>query len=266
MPSEAAIGIFDSGIGGLSVLEHIRTLLPKEQLIYVSDRAHLPYGDKDKTYILERSRIIAQFLISRQVKAVVIACNTATAAAAKELRETYRIPIIGMEPGVKPAISKSQSGMIGVLATHGTLNSSKFKTLVQHHANGSEIIICPCHGWVEAIEQNGHDHKITRQLVSQQLKPILELGVDTLVLGCTHYPFLKALISTTAGPDISIIDTGPAVAKQLQRQLEEHNLLSEAEHPGREEFWCSAPPIQTQKMIERLLSSAADVQPLPELD
>ncbi|MCG8010366.1 MAG: glutamate racemase, partial [Candidatus Thiodiazotropha weberae] len=141
MPSEAAIGIFDSGIGGLSVLQHVRSLLPNENLVYVSDRAHLPYGEKDKHYILRRSRVITQFLISQNVKAVVIACNTATAAAVKDLRETYRLPIIGMEPGVKPAISLSQSGMVGVLATHGTLNSHKFKALLQQHADGSEIII-----------------------------------------------------------------------------------------------------------------------------
>ncbi len=264
MRSEAAIGVFDSGIGGLSVLQHIRTRLPNENLFYVSDRAHLPYGEKDEDYILQRSRVITQFLISRNVKAVVIACNTATAAAVKNLRETYRLPIIGMEPGVKPAISRSQSGMVGVLATHGTLNSHKFKTLLQDHADGSEIIICSCDGWVEAIEQNGHDHQATRQIVSQQLQPILERGVDTLVLGCTHYPFVKKIIAEEAGAEISIIDTGPAVAKQLQRQLSAQNLLNKAVNPGREAFWCSAPPSQTQKRIERLLQMPVQVQPLPE--
>jgi glutamate racemase len=264
MPSEAAIGIFDSGIGGLSVLNHIRSLLPNENLIYVSDRAHLPYGDKDKEFILERSRTITQFLISRRVKAVVIACNTATAAAVKALRESYQLPIVGMEPGVKPAILQSQSGMVGVLATHGTLNSHKFKTLVDDHAEGSEIIISPCHGWVETIEQNGHDHQATRLIVSQQLQPILDHGVDTLVLGCTHYPFVKKMIADKAGPSISIIDTGPAVAKQLQRQLSAHDLLSNSEESGREEFWCSAPPNQTQKRIERLLNVSVQVQRLPE--
>ncbi|MCG8069813.1 MAG: glutamate racemase [Candidatus Thiodiazotropha taylori] len=266
MPSEAAIGIFDSGIGGLSVLQHVRALLPNENLLYVSDRAHLPYGEKDKGFILQRSRVITQFLISQNVKAVVIACNTATAAAVRDLRETYRLPIIGMEPGVKPAISLSQSGMVGVLATHGTLSSHKFKALLQQHADGSEIIICPCHGWVEAIERNGHDHQTTRQIVSQQLQPILERGVDTLVLGCTHYPFVKQMIADEAGAGISIIDTGPAVAKQLQRQLSAHDLLTEAAEPGREEFWCSAPPEQTRNRIERLLKVPVEVQLLPELD
>jgi glutamate racemase len=264
MPSKAPIGIFDSGIGGLSVLKHIRSLLPCEHLIYVSDRANLPYGDKDTDFIIERSRAITQFLISQNVKAVVIACNTATAAAVKVLRETYQLPIIGMEPGVKPAIMQSQTGMVGVLATHGTLNSHKFKMLLNDHAEGSKVIICPCDGWVEAIEQNGHDHRITRQIVSQQLQPILDRGVDTLVLGCTHYPFVKNMIIDEAGPDISIIDTGPAVAKQLARQLSAHGLLSELTDPGSEAFWCSAPPIQTQARIERLLKKPVHVQPLPE--
>jgi glutamate racemase len=264
MPSNEPIGIFDSGIGGLSVLEHVRRLLPNERLIYVSDRAHLPYGNKENDYILKRSQSIAQFLVDKQVKAIVIACNTATAAAVKKLRAFHQIPIIGMEPGVKPAILQSQTGKIGVLATRGTLTSHKFKRLLRHYANGSEVIICPCHGWVDAIEFNGHDHQATHQLVTEQLQPILERGVDTLVLGCTHYPFLKKTIATIAGPDIAIIDTGPAVAKQLYRRLTELDLLAEARSTGSEEFWCSAPPQQTQKMIERLLHSHAQVQALPD--
>jgi glutamate racemase len=263
MPSDHPIGIFDSGIGGLSVLEHIRELLPSEHLIYVSDRAHLPYGDKNKDYILERSKTITQFLLSQQVKAIVIACNTATAAAIKQLRENYPIPIVGMEPGVKPAIRHSRNGMIGVLATQGTLSSHKFKTLLHQHSNGSEVIICPCHGWVEAIEHNGQDHHATIKLVTQQLQPILDSGVDTLVLGCTHYPFLKQTIVKTAGPAVSIIDTGPAVAKQLCRRLAELDLLCTETTPGCEAFWCSAAPLQTQSLIERLRRKPTQVQALP---
>ncbi|MES9978729.1 MAG: glutamate racemase, partial [Candidatus Thiodiazotropha sp. 6PLUC5] len=257
MLSDAPIGIFDSGIGGLSVLKHIRALLPHEDLKYVSDRAHLPYGNKDNDFILQRSRYITQFLVEQNVKAIVIACNTATAAAVKYLRENFPIPIIGMEPGVKPAIEQSQSGMIGVLATQGTLSSHKFQTLLQQHANGSNIVICPCQGWVEAIELNGHDHQITHKLVAQGLQPILESGVDTLVLGCTHYPFLRKAIENIAGSEISIIDTGEAVAKQLYRRLVDLDLLSQTTSPGTEDYWCSAPPQETQTMIERLLCKPA---------
>ncbi|MES9940988.1 MAG: glutamate racemase [Candidatus Thiodiazotropha sp. 6PLUC2] len=265
MLSDAPIGIFDSGIGGLSVLKHIRALLPHEDLKYVSDRAHLPYGNKDNDFILQRSRYITQFLVEQNVKAIVIACNTATAAAVKYLRENFPIPIIGMEPGVKPAIEQSQSGMIGVLATQGTLSSHKFQTLLQQHANGSNIVICPCQGWVEAIELNGHDHQITHKLVAQGLQPILESGVDTLVLGCTHYPFLRKAIENIAGSEISIIDTGEAVAKQLYRRLVDLDLLSQTTSPGTEDYWCSAPPQETQTMIERLLCKPAFVQSLPKI-
>lgn len=265
MLSDAPIGIFDSGIGGLSVLKHIRALLPHEDLKYVSDRAHLPYGNKDNDFILQRSRYITQFLVEQNVKAIVIACNTATAAAVKYLRENFPTPIIGMEPGVKPAIEQSQSGMIGVLATQGTLSSHKFQTLLQQHANGSNIVICPCQGWVEAIELNGHDHQITHKLVAQGLQPILESGVDTLVLGCTHYPFLRKAIENIAGSEISIIDTGEAVAKQLYRRLVDLDLLSQTTSPGTEDYWCSAPPQETQTMIERLLCKPAFVQSLPKI-
>ncbi|MET0044484.1 MAG: aspartate/glutamate racemase family protein, partial [Candidatus Thiodiazotropha sp. 6PLUC3] len=183
----------------------------------------------------------------------------------KYLRENFPIPIIGMEPGVKPAIEQSQSGMIGVLATQGTLSSHKFQTLLQQHANGSNIVICPCQGWVEAIELNGHDHQITHKLVAQGLQPILESGVDTLVLGCTHYPFLRKAIENIAGSEISIIDTGEAVAKQLYRRLVDLDLLSQTTSPGTEDYWCSAPPQETQTMIERLLCKPAFVQSLPKI-
>jgi glutamate racemase len=264
MPSDRPIGIFDSGIGGLSVLGHIRQLLPREQLIYVSDRAHLPYGTKQEAFVIERAQHITRFLLQRQVKAIVIACNTATAAAVKHLRAAHDLPIIGMEPGVKPAIQVSTRGRIGVLATQGTLSSGKFQSLLYKHAQESEVIICPCEGWVEAIEFKGPEHHETLKLVHQQLLPVLETGVDTLVLGCTHYPFLKPSIEKSAGSTVRIIDTGPAVARQLFRRLEELDLLNGGDQPGDEEFWCSAPPEQTRTLIERLRERITRVHALPE--
>ncbi|MCU7906700.1 MAG: glutamate racemase [Candidatus Thiodiazotropha sp. (ex Epidulcina cf. delphinae)] len=257
------IGIFDSGIGGLSVVRHIRRILPSEDLLYVSDRAHLPYGTKDSQYILDRTHRIAEFLIQRGVKAIVIACNTATAVAVHHLRKAFQLPIIGMEPGVKPAILQSRNGLIGVLATEGTLGSGKFQTLLNQHADGSEIIICPCHGWVEAIERDGMAYRKTLELVRRQLTPVLEQGVDTLVLGCTHFPYLEENILKVAGPSIAIIDTGPAVAKQLRRRLVDENLLSTDDAPGSERFWCSAPPEQTRKLIEKLQGQPCVVNSLP---
>ncbi|MET0091268.1 MAG: glutamate racemase [Candidatus Thiodiazotropha sp.] len=264
MPSDQPIGIFDSGIGGLTVLSHIRQMLPKEHLIYVSDRAHLPYGNKDEAFVLKRAQHITRFLMQRQVKGIVIACNTATAAAVKHLRAAYDLPIVGMEPGVKPAIQLSSRGRIGVLATQGTLSSGKFRSLLREHARESQVIICPCQGWVEAIEFMGPEHPETREIVHRQLQPVLESGVDTLVLGCTHYPFLKSRIEESAGSAVTIIDTGPAVARQLFRRLEEQDLLNRCDQPGQEEFWCSAPPEQTRELIERLRGQPTRVQALPE--
>ncbi len=266
MPSEQAIGIFDSGIGGLSVLRHIRKLLPSETLIYVSDRAHLPYGNKTTHFILERSEYIVNFLVEQQVKAVVIACNTATAVAVAHLRRQFSFPIVGMEPGIKPATARSRNGLIGVLATEGTLASGKFQNLVAQHANGADIFYSPCHGWVESIEHNGAAHERTIALVQQALLPILEKGVDTLVLGCTHYPFLTSTIEKLAGPSITIIDTGEAVACQLHRRLADADLLSPNPDPGDVAYWCSASPDKTQALIAKIQGHPCPVRPLPQPD
>jgi glutamate racemase len=263
MSSSSPIGIFDSGIGGLSVLRHIREQIPSEDLIYVSDRAHLPYGNKESRFILERSEYIVRFLIQQNVKAIVIACNTATAVAVSHLRTKFQLPIIGMEPGVKPATALSKNGVIGVLATEGTLVSGKFQNLVEQHANGADIFYCPCHGWVEAIELNGASHDTTVDLVKESLFPVLEKGVDTLVLGCTHYPFLKDTIEEVAGPSVTIIDTGQAVAKQLQRRLSDSDILSSGSEQGWERYWCSGPPAITQALITRIQGYPCIVDLLP---
>ncbi|MGD9170359.1 MAG: glutamate racemase [Candidatus Thiodiazotropha sp.] len=263
MPSSLPVGIFDSGIGGLSVLRHIRDLMPSEDLIYVSDRAHLPYGNKESQYILERSERIAGFLIQQNVKAIVIACNTATAVAVAYLRNKFSLPIVGMEPGIKPATIFSHNGIIGVLATEGTLVSGKFQNLVEQHSNGADIFYCPCHGWVEAIEHNGATHDSTVELVKKSLIPVLEKNVDTLVLGCTHYPFLKDTIEKVAGPRVTIIDTGQAVARQLQRRLSESNIISSNPNAGRVSYWCSGSPEITQALITKIQGHPCIVDRLP---
>jgi glutamate racemase len=263
MSSNLPIGIFDSGIGGLSVLQHIRDMIPSEQLIYVSDRAHLPYGSKDSQFILQRSEYIAHFLIQQDVKAIVVACNTATAVAIAHLRNRFSLPIIGMEPGIKPATANSQNGLIGVLATEGTLGSGKFQNLVEQHSNGAGIFYCACHGWVEAIEHQGTTHENTVNLVKKSLLPLLEKGVDTLVLGCTHYPFLKDAIENLVGPSITVIDTGHAVARQLQRTLNDSELHHPDSEPGDVTYWCSGPTEVTGELISKLQGSLCTVNPLP---
>jgi glutamate racemase len=262
-PSSAApIGIFDSGVGGLSVLHHIRRLLPMEDLLYVADNGHLPYGNKTQEMVQGRALVISEFLIRQGAKAIVVACNTATAAAVLLLRQRYALPIIGMEPGVKPGIEQSRAGKVAILATEGTLGSAKFQALLQRHSNRAEVRVQPCPGWVELVETQA-DAGAIRQTLEPQLKPLLIQGIDTLVLGCTHYPFLSDAIQKLAGGDIQIIDTGLAVARQLERRLAEANLLKTDAQPGIERFWCSAPSINTTQLFSRLWGKAVKIEPLP---
>jgi glutamate racemase len=266
MPHNLPIGIFDSGVGGISVLSHIRDLLPHEDLIYVADRKHSPYGNKGDSYTRMRSQIISRFLIDVPVKAIVVACNTATAAAIQHLRDTLPIPIIGMEPGVKPATEHSRNGRVGILATEGTLDSSKFRILLERHANGAELFIKPCHGWVEWIEEGREDEKETIEMVSETLQPLLEKKIDTLVLGCTHYPFLKQSIQQVSGDAITIIDTGLAVATQLHRRLQQEELLNPGGNPGKTSFWCTGPIDEMQVLLNRLWGSEPEVSQLPDIE
>lgn len=264
MKHKLPIGVFDSGVGGLSVLSHIRNLLPHEDLVYVADRKHSPYGNKGDTYTRSRSQKISKFLLDLPVKAIVVACNTATAAAIQDLRNTLPIPIIGMEPGVKPATEQSRNGRVGILATEGTLDSSKFKILLERHSNGAEIFIKPCHGWVEWIEQGREGERETFEMVQETLQPILDKQIDTLVLGCTHYPFLKQSIQQATGDAITIIDTGLAVALHLQRRLEQERMLNLSTAPGKTSFWCTGPVHEMQSLLDRLWGSIPEVSRLPE--
>ena len=251
MSSSLPVGVFDSGVGGLSILEKIHRLYPHENLIYLADSLHAPYGPKGNEFIIERSRHILDFFSAQPVKAVVVACNTATAAAVATLREEYALPIIGMEPAVKPAALLSKSGIIGVLATEGTLASDKFVDLKSRFADKVEIITRPCPGLVEEIEQLDPDTNAIRALLQEYLSPLLEKGVDTLVLGCTHYSFIADQISAVAGDDVAIVDTDDAVARRLAAVLGEHDLLSES--GGDTFFYSSADAVRQGKLISRCL-------------
>ncbi|MDO8413283.1 MAG: glutamate racemase [Gallionellaceae bacterium] len=213
------IGVFDSGVGGLSVLHHIRRLLPHEQLIYIADSGHVPYGDKSASFIEQRSLALTRFLVEQGADAIVVACNTATAAAITTLRQHYTLPIIGMEPAVKPAVAATQSGVVGVLATTGTLESARFAALLERYAGEVEIITQGCPGLVEQVERGDLLSAQTRSLLERYTAPLLARGADTLILGCTHYPFLAPLIGEVVGPNITLVDTGEAVARQLQHRL-----------------------------------------------
>jgi glutamate racemase len=230
----AAIGVFDSGVGGLSVLRHVRAALPRHDLLYVADSGHVPYGDKTPEYIRARSRTLTEFLLREGAAAVVIACNTATAAAATMLRERFAIPIIGMEPAVKPAVAATRSGVVGVLATVGTLESARFAALLEQYAGDVEIVTQACPGLVEQVEAGDLGSPATRALVERYTRPLIARGADTLVLGCTHYPFLKPVIAEVVGADVRLIDTGEAVARQVVRVLP---VAASAAAAPTERFW-----------------------------
>ncbi len=227
MTAEQAIGVFDSGVGGLSVLAHIRRQLPHEALIYVADSAYMPYGCKPESVVRRRCLDIASFLTERRCKAIVVACNTATAAAVQQMRERFDGPVIGMEPAVKPAVLQSASGVVGVLATRVTAGSEKFRRLAARFADRARVIVQPCPGLVEHIEVGDLDGGEMRALLQGYLQPLLRQGADTLVLGCTHYPFIAPLIRELAGEQVAVIDSGAAVARELARQLAMRDRLAE---------------------------------------
>ncbi|QKZ03095.1 glutamate racemase [Pseudomonas eucalypticola] len=250
--AEAPVGVFDSGVGGLSVLGEIHALLPQESLLYVADCGHIPYGEKSPVFIRERCVAVAEFFREQGAKALVLACNTATVAAVADLRERYPDwPIVGMEPAVKPAAAATRSGVVGVLATTGTLQSAKFAALLDRFANDVKVVTQPCPGLVELIE-TGHLHSdALRTLLRRYVEPLLAAGCDTLILGCTHYPFLKPLLRGMIPANVILIDTGAAVARQLQRLLAQRDLL--ASGPARPaQFWTSADPQHFREILPML--------------
>ena len=215
-----SIGIFDSGVGGISVMSHIQNLLPNESLAYVADSLYAPYGIKSNYIILERSKAAIEYLIREQsAKLIVVACNTATAAAIKNLRQVFQIPIVGMEPAIKPATKSTSCKKVGILATNGTLESAKFSSLLEAYSGEIEFYTQPCPGLVELIEQGKINDLSTETLIQKYLDPLIKSNVDTIILGCTHYIFIRDLIINIMGPKIKIIDTGLAVAKQVKREL-----------------------------------------------
>lgn len=229
---DAPVGIFDSGVGGLSVLRHIQAQLPHEHLLYLADTGFAPYGDKPEAIVVERVLAIGDLLLAQGAKALVVACNTATVAAVRELRSLHpRVPIVGVEPGLKPAAALTRTGKVGVLATERTLCGAKFLQLRDqvHTDSGAEFLLQPCVGLADQIEFGELDSSATRVMLQRFIHPLLAQGADTLVLGCTHYPLVRAAIERVlddAGrADVMLVDTGDAVARQLARLLAGAGLL-----------------------------------------
>jgi len=263
MPSNAPIGVFDSGLGGLSVLQAVRALLPHESLLYVADSGFAPYGERPDTFIEQRSLAIGRWLRERGAKALVVACNTATAHGVAALRADASWPVIGVEPGIKPAAAVSRSGVIGVLATAATLRSARFADLLARHtAQGQRFLCQPGHGLVERIEAGDVDSSEVMALLDQFVEPMVAQGADTLVLGCTHYPFLIPAIRQRFGTALTLVDTGAAIARQLQRRLETDGLNASrhGESHGDLQLMTTANAAALQTMADRLLPNAPRVQ------
>ena len=229
---DAPVGIFDSGLGGLSVLRHIHAQLPHEHLLYFADSGFAPYGDKPEPIVIERVLTVAQYLLAQGAKALVVACNTATVAAVRELRERHPgMPIVGVEPGLKPAAALSKNGKVGVLATERTLRGAKFLALRDqiHRDAGAEFLLQPCIGLVDVIETGDLDSEAMRAMLARYIWPLIDHGADTLVLGCTHYPLVRDAIERVllayGTPGVALVDTGDAVARQLARLLAAGALL-----------------------------------------
>ena len=259
------IGVFDSGVGGLSVLHHIREALPDADLIYVADSGHVPYGDKSPAYIESRAMTLTRFLLDQGAEAIVIACNTATAAAAHTLRDQFSdIPIVAMEPAVKPAVAATKSGVVGVLATIGTLESARFAALLERYAGNVKIVTQGCPGLVEAVERGDLRGLETRRLVERYTAPLLKAGADTLILGCTHYPFVAPLIREVAGEQVVLVDTGAAVARELKRRVDtELPPRDKNGTAGVESFYTSGEVEPATRIMSLLWQRDATVQALP---
>lgn len=234
------IGVFDSGMGGLSVWREIRRALPHESIVYYGDGAHCPYGDKPAEVVAGYIDAAVRELLGAGAKLIVLACNTATMLAVKRLRDTYPVPFVGMEPAIKPAAATTESGVIGVLATKASLGSDWFGELSGRYASGVRVVTAVGEGFVEAVEAGEESSVATKILVQRAVRPLVEAGADRIVLGCTHYPFLKDVISAAAGEGVDIIDPAPAIARRTASLLESYGLAAGSDHMAAYTFMSAA--------------------------
>lgn len=260
--ARSPIGIFDSGVGGLSVLRAIRQMLPGEDLIFLADQAHVPYGSRSLEQVRAFSDAITCFLLSQGAKLIVVACNTASAAALHYLRQVFpQTLFVGMEPAVKPAAEQTHSGVVGVLATPATFQGALYASVIERFANGVTVLQDTCPGLVMAIENGQLDGAQVRTILENALQPMLARGIDTVVLGCTHFPFVIPLIEEIVGPQVRVIDPAPAVARQVGRLLEMSELLSISKDLGQTRFLTTGDPDQMGSLLPKLIGQASQAQP-----
>ena len=258
------IGIFDSGVGGLSVLGAIRRGFPDLEVIYLADQAHVPYGPRPIEEVRFFSEQIARFLLAEGCRLCVVACNAASAAGLHHLRQTFpEVPFVGMEPAVKPAAAKTHSGVVGVLATPATFQGALYASVVERFANGVTVLQDTCPGLVAQIEAGNLKGTETKAILDKALQPMLKRGLDTIVLGCTHYPFVIPLIQEIVGPDVQVIDPAPAIARQVGRLLEAQGLLPQpGAAPQPKRFYTTGNAHRLESMLVELLGLNGQVDQL----
>lgn len=256
----APIGVFDSGVGGLSVLREIRRQLPTEHIIFVADQAHVPYGSRSVSQVRDFSLEITRFLLSHNAKLIVVACNTASAAALHHLREALpKVTFIGMEPAVKPAAERTQSGIVGVLATPATFQGELYNSVVERFAQGVTVLTDTCDGLVVQIERGELNTSATRAILEKALHPMIARGVDRVVIGCTHYPFVIPLIEEIVGPEVEVIDPAPAVARQVERMLVSQGLQEPGSSLGTDSYFTTGDPAKLSNLLPLLIGESAQV-------
>lgn len=254
----APVGFFDSGIGGLSVLQAARSVLPRENMLYFADSAHCPYGSRSGEFVRNRALAITRFLLARGAKAVVVACNSASEAALEFLRHSFSgLEVVGIEPAVKVAQRRSRNHRIGVLGTALTLKGRRFSRLLENFSSGMEVYTRPVAGLVESIEAGRLDDPQTVAIIKKNLQPLLEKGIDTLVLGCTHYPVIKRRIAALCGPGVEVIDTGEPVARQLWRRLAVSGRLNPGPGDGWIEYFSSGDARVVEPVMRAVMSDPA---------
>jgi glutamate racemase len=264
---KSPVGVFDSGVGGLSVLRAIRQQLPGEAVLYLADQGHVPYGLRPMEQVRAFSHEITRFLLDQGAKLIVVACNTASAAALHHLRADFpEVPFVGMEPAVKPAAEHTQSGVVAVLATPATFQGALYASVVERFANGVQVLQEVCPGLVAQIEKGELERPGTRAILEKALRPMLARGADTVVLGCTHYPFVIPLIENIAGESVRVIDPAPAVARQVGRLLEAQGLKNPASESARVRFFTSGEVDPFVRILPRLLGESGLVWPVQWVD
>lgn len=263
MDNQQPIGVFDSGVGGLSVLRVIREQMPEESIIYFGDQGHVPYGPRPLQQVRDFSEGITRFLLEMGAKLIIVACNAASAAALNYLRQKFSdISFVGMEPAVKPAVEQTETGVVGVLATPATFQGALYSSVVERFGSGVKLLQSTCPGLVQQIELGDLDGPVTQSILESALHPMLEQNIDTIVLGCTHYPFVIPAIKKIVGNNVRVIDPAPAVARQAERLLEGDGIKFPAGGYGEIQFYTSGDPVAFHILLPKLVGNVYTVKGL----